>query len=88
MLLCTQHGTSLPLGISNDLPWGEYRYCLELHNISCPSCFITTGLPKTRNPESGIRNLRPEILKHGRNDFSVDKEKSTIESIFFFLAKI
>ena len=26
---------------------------------------LATGLPKIRNPESGIRNLRPEILKPG-----------------------
>ena len=27
--------TPLPLGISNDLPWGRYGYFLELHNESC-----------------------------------------------------
>ena len=24
--------TPFPLGISNDVPWGEYGYFLELHN--------------------------------------------------------
>ena len=28
--------TPLPLGISNDLPWGGYGFFLELHNGSGP----------------------------------------------------
>ena len=31
--------TSLPLGISDDLPWGEYGFFLKLHNGEAP-CMV------------------------------------------------